>query len=352
MIILSTISLLVATPGVTTPDVEESAWSERCARAIDYSEERSGTALLVLSAGRPICATAQPDIPQELWSGTKGIVALLAAIAVDDGLLSLDEPAAATLSEWQGDPVRSVITLRQLLTMTAGIPSQVGAPPSYAEAVAIAQADKPGTAFRYGPAPYQIFGEVLRRKLAADAEPITIADYAERRLFGPLGITAKRWRRGSDGELLMPQGIALTASDWAKIGTLINQQGRFGDETVIQPASLLALFEGSAANPAYAVGWWRPNATPSSDPITASFDLPSHAETVPADLVAAAGAGGQRLYAIPSLQLVIVRQARLDIAALRDRQPTDGPNRWSDAALLQILLPSGRTDRSVPNAGM
>jgi CubicO group peptidase (beta-lactamase class C family) len=277
-------------------------------------------------------------VPQELWSGTKSVVTLLAARAAEDGLLTLDEPASKTLTEWKADPARRAITLHQLLTMTAGIASQVGMPPGYIESLTSVPSDPPGTAFRYGPTPYQIFGEVLQRKLAAREKPMSIAEYADMRLFRPLGIATPRWRVGRDNQLLMPQGLALSTTDWAKVGLLINGYGRFAGTQVIRPESLAPLFLGTTANPAYGVGWWLPKATSSADPITATFDLPRHASEIPGDLVAAAGAGGQRLYAVPSRQLVIVRQARLDLASLRQGKPADNVQRWSDAEFLAILL--------------
>ena len=60
------------------------------------------------------------------------------------------------------------------------------------------------------------------------------------------------------------------------------------------------------------------------------------AAELPRDLVLAAGAGDQRLYVIPSRGLVIVRQARLDLAALGPG--ADPATKWSDADFLRLLL--------------
>src|SRR3546814_16702676 len=76
------------------------------------------------------------------------------------------------------------------------------------------------------------------------------------------------------------------------------------------------MFQGSQVNPAYGLTWWLPRSTPAVDIVTWSTDITSHAAELPADMVVAAGAGDQRLYIIPSLRLPIVRQAKLDIAAL------------------------------------
>jgi hypothetical protein len=71
---------------------------------------------------------------------------------------------------------------------------------------------------------------------------------------------------------------------------------------------------GSRENPAYGLAWWL------KKPVSASIcrNIPilsrawgavANADWVPSDLVAAMGAGNQRLYVIPSMRLVVVRQA-------------------------------------------
>jgi len=58
------------------------------------------------------------------------------------------------------------------------------------------------------------------------------------------------------------------------------------------------------------------------------------------DMVVAAGAGDQRLYVIPSLQLTVVRQASLR-AGFRQRR-ADPAARWSDAAFIKLAIAAGR----------
>src|SRR3546814_7806160 len=89
----------------------------------------------------------------------------MAAAAVQDGLLTLDERAADTLTEWRDDPQRAAITIRQLLTMTGGQASTVGRPLGYLDSARAPLTAAPGAKFQYGPAPMQIIGEIMRRKL-------------------------------------------------------------------------------------------------------------------------------------------------------------------------------------------
>lgn len=307
-----------------------------CTAALAYSEANKGLALLVLREGQVVCRSKDVETPQEIWSGTKSLVGLMAAAAVQDKLLTLDERAADTLAEWRDDPAKSTITLRQLLNLSSGQPSAVGRPQSYADSIAIPLSAAPGTRFQYGPAPFQAFGEVMRRKLVAAGQDGSPRTYIERRILNPLGVRVGDWREGPDGNPLMPQGLVLAAAEWAKIGEFVRAGGVQGGTALVDRNSLTELFKSSDANAAYGLTWWLPHPSSSKDPVTRTLDVGDPGAGLPADLVIAAGAGDQRLYVIPSKGLTIVRQAQLDVSALLSGQGSG----WSDKAFLKLLLGS------------
>lgn len=309
--------------------------NEWCKAAIDYSNTDKGVSVLVLRAGRPVCASSNVTTPHELYSGTKSTVGLIAAVAVKDQLLRLDELASDTLPEWRGDPEKSKITLRQLLSMTSGHAQKVGRAIGYEEAVNGPLSFSPGTRFQYGPAPLQIFGEIMRRKLVAAGQNGSPRDYMERRLFSPLGVRVASWRDGPDGNPLMPDGLSLAATEWAKIGELVRLRGRHGGKLLVDPQAFKELFKGSVANPAYGLTWWLPHASTASGPTADGTDISSRAAELPSDMVVAGGAGGQRLYVIPSLKLTIVRQANFDVTAARMRKT---PSSWSDTHFIHLII--------------
>lgn len=330
-IILSALALMM--PGVANA-ADETGW----AAAISYSDARRGYTVLVLRDGAVVCEarSGSPEDAYELWSGTKSFVGIMAAAAVQDKLITLDEPVANTITEWAGVPLKKDVTLRHLLSMTSGQKSTIGKPPTYAEAVGQDLSAPPGTAFQYGPAPMQLFGEVLRRKLVAAGRSGDLQAYLAERILNPLGISVAQWRRGPDGNPLLPQGMILTAREWAKFGEFIRLGGTRDGKPLVDSAAFGDLFKGTSANPGYGLTWWLPHAGHGADPITASTDIGRRADELPRDLVVAAGAGDQRLYVIPSRQLVIVRQARLDLAALGPG--ADPATKWSDADFLKLLL--------------
>lgn len=329
-----TILILAAAVTAFPSLAADSAPLPGCAAAIAYSEAHSGVALLVLKDGKVRCRSADIATAHELWSGTKSVVGLMAAAAVQDGLLTLDERASDTLVEWKSDPEKSRITLRQLLSMTGGQVPTVGRPQGYLDSVKAPLSAPPGSKFQYGPAPMQIFGEIMRRKLAAadlDSDP---RHYIERRILGPIGVKVGGWRSGPDGKPLMPQGLVLAAEEWAKIGEFVRLGGRQDGKSLIDAAALAGLFKGSEANPAYGLTWWLPHASSATDPVTRSTDITEHSAELPADMVVAAGAGDQRIYVIRSRGFTIVRQAKLDFTALAAGTKSD----WSDWRFISMLL--------------
>ena len=109
-----------------------------------------------------------------LASGTKSFSGVLALAAQEDGLLNLDERVSLTLPEWSRKRYAKDVTIRQLLHLESGIRTKVrrGRPPSYSQAIKIAFDNAPGERFQYGGEPFQIFGEILQRKLQAKGKSV------------------------------------------------------------------------------------------------------------------------------------------------------------------------------------
>ncbi len=284
------------------------------ARAAAYSEEERGYGIVVMVDGRVVfeqyARNISPARTSLLASGTKSFVGPLAIAAQADGLLRLDEPVSETLHEWSADPRRAGITIRQLLTLTSGIEAGVNLePPSYAESVTARVTAEPGSRFQYGAAPFQIFGEVLRRKLAPSGE--TVAQYLKRRLLDPVGIQTGFWRGMGQGEPQLPSGAYMNAREWAKFGDFIRRGGEWNGQQILPREEVEAMFRGTEANPAYGLTWWlnvdiSPELRAEVRQLRNNFGA---MERVPGleGMVTAAGAFKQRLYIIPSRRMVVAR---------------------------------------------
>lgn len=300
--------------------------------AADYSRSSGGVSLLVMQAGKVVFEDypngGAADRAWELASGTKSFAGLMAAAAAADGLLSLDEPCADTLTEWRADGRRD-ITVRHLLTLTSGLRSEgAGRAPSYLQAVATPLADPPGARFAYGPGPFQAFGELLRRKLEAAGRLADPKAYLQVRVLDAAGAQPGNWRLGPDGQPLLPQGASFNARHWARFGQFV-LDGAPG----VDPEVVAACFQNTKANPGYGLSWWLLRSGLIGPGAGAGVNASTTGGLDHEEIAMAAGAGNQRLYLLRKRRLVVVRQASGILQSLRGRGPA-----WSDSAFLSLLL--------------
>jgi hypothetical protein len=102
----------------------------------------------------------------------------------------------------------------------------------------------------------------------------------------------------------------------------------------VDASALAQCFEGSRANPGYGLSWWllRDGLIPPGR--NAGLEIDAALADRLGGVSMATGAGNQRLYLLPALELVIVRQATGILQALMRRD--SGP-RWSDAEFLRLV---------------
>ena len=261
--------------------------------ALDYSARHAEAALLIAEHGTLTLERYDEAFPaakaHALYSGTKSFWGVLAMAAQEDGLLTLDEPVAATIAEWQAEAWKREVTLRQLLNLTSGFGfgGLGSAVPLYAKALATPLRDPPGTTFTYGGIPLQVFGAVLARKLSGVSQ--TSHDYLQRRILGPLGVEVASWRKLADGTQPLPTGAFLSARAWLKYGLFLRGDGHLDGVQIVSREAVEQCRQGSAVNPRYGLGFWLYRSRGGGEVFYAS------------------GAGGQAMYVIPQRDAVIVR---------------------------------------------
>jgi CubicO group peptidase (beta-lactamase class C family) len=311
--------------------------SAHIAAAARYSAAQNGQTLLIQQGGRVVFEEYTEGSSRggrKIFSGTKAFWNLAALAAQEDGLLDLDDRAAETITEWSGDSRKARITVRQLLDFSSGLDPGFflhNNDPGNRDTLAMSLplvAD-PGSAFIYGPSSLQVFHQILKRKLGSREESPT--RYLERRVLRRMGLGSQRYLADRAGNPLLATGWILSPRQWAKMGQLVLANG----SPVLAAGSLAATRRGSPVNRAFALGWWNNHAAPGGR----EFDIEDMLEPkwhrqdwsnvcicrdAPDDLVASIGSGYQRLYVIPSLQLVVVRNG--------------AGGKFSDARFLRLLL--------------
>ncbi len=307
--------------------------------AAQYSAAHTGVAMLVMQGGRVIFEDYQAGESargaRKIYSGTKGFWILAALKAQEEGLLDLDERVSSTIPEWRGDEGKARVTIRQLLTFSSGLDPAFqlhGEGIADRDAIALRSplVAAPGSAFIYGPAALQVFHEVFKRKLGDRETP---TKYLERKVLHPLGLGPQRYLADKQGNPLLATGFILTTRQWARMGQLILDHGK----PVVSAGSLSACLHGSPANCAFGMGFW--NNAKADSPSRHELDVEDMLEPkwyrqnwsgaclcsdAPGDMVASIGSGYQRLFVIPSNDLVVVRQGKF--------------GRMSDGQFLRLLL--------------
>ncbi len=305
-------------------------------KAAKYSAAHHGLSFLAIEKGKTLLEQypdgADEKTASRIYSGTKAFWNLAALAAAEDGILGLDDRVAETIASWRSNPRKSRVTIRQLLDFSCGLPpgfslQQNDFGDRDEGALRLPMVAEPGKAFIYGPSALQVFHQVLKEKLHRESP----TRYLERRVLRRLRLGSQRYLDDRASNPLLAAGFTLTARQWAKMGELVLARGK----PVVRPGTLAQSWRGSPVNRAFSLGWWNNRAAPGGR----EFDFEAMLQLkwsrqewadaclcreAPSDLVACIGSGYQRLYVIPSLDLVVVRHG------------AGGP--FSDARFLRLLL--------------
>lgn len=270
--------------------------------ALEVAGRRRSTGVVILVGGRVLAERywggASKTSTRDVASAQKSVVSFLVGAARADGKLKLDDPVSRWLATgWtRARPAdERKIEIRHLLQMTSGLDD------------AFRRVAAPGKRWYYGNDAYHQLHPVLER-----AERASLQALSTRRLFEPTGMASGTWRarfnRDPNGRALL--GLALTPRDMARFGLLALAEGSWAGRRIV-PQSYVssALRSSQPLNLSYGLLWWLNG--------KASHRLPGQAPgsqsgpilpSAPRDLVAALGAADQKIYVVPSLDLVIARQ--------------------------------------------
>lgn len=252
-----------------------------------------------------------PDVLHDLRSISKSVVALLVGQAVGRGQIDIHAPVMdhfPELADLKAGP-QAAIQVSHLLHMSSGLAWSEdgttygqasndetrlyfdGAPARYILDRPLAH--EPGTVWNYNGGCTVLLAEILARRTGR-----SLPDLARDDLFGPLGITHFEWRTGAHRRPLAYSGLRITPRAMLNLGRLVMDGGLWDGRPVL-PADWAAAIR----QPAIRVGngplqyghqWWAGTAEP------AGRALP---------WFGGFGNGGQRLFVLPEMQLVVVMTA-------------------------------------------
>lgn len=298
--------------------------------AAAYSRRTGGEALIIWQRGRIVLEQytrgGNPNRAANVYSITKSISALGTLAVLGRKNIALDTPVSGQLKEWQADPLKRRITLRELLDQTSGLA------PGYAAiygrnvrdknraALRLPATSSPGKIFSYGPSHYEALEACLARVLRRGPNaPLASVES----ILDLLGAPPEFWRHDRAGNPFFSAGAKFAARDLLKIGCFVERDGRWLIFPLISPRLFREIRTGSPANAMYSHGFWlNGNAAKRSarerdveEAISGGLGAGDWAQSclslrAPPDLLAMAGSYGQRVYIVPSEHLVVVRLGR------------------------------------------
>ena len=244
------------------------------------------------------------------------------ALAMDDGLIRMDDLASKYVPEWASDPRKGKITVRHLGSHTSGLedssvpgvthPNEPGwkgefwkrhAPPNDPFTISRDVTPllfDPGTKAQYSNPGIAMLGYAVTAALKGRPQE-DIRSLLRERVMKPIGVPDDEWNVGY-GKTYTVAGLPLVGT-WgggnfspratARVGRLMLREGDWDGKRLISAASVRATTADAGTPDLWGMGWWT----------NADGRYPK----LPKDAYWGLGAGDQILLVVPSLKLVAVR---------------------------------------------
>ncbi len=274
----------------------------KLADVVSFVQSKSSTSFVVLHDGRLLVEQywgVDASTLRDVASAQKSVVSLLVGAALSKGLFGIDDTVTSVAGPgWSNASAaeEAPITVRHLLTMTSGLDDE------------LLRVAAPGSTWLYNTNAYHCLEAVLEKATAKSLQDLT-RSY----LFDGIGVGTSGWTKRpfqKDGKGQPISALEMNARDMARVGLLVMSDGAWSGAAVV-PSSYLgtALAPSQALNPSYGFLFWLngqstvvyPPSSPKAGPLVPSG---------PTDLVAALGAGDQKIYVSRSAKLVVVRQGK------------------------------------------
>jgi len=254
----------------------------------------------------------------DLRSITKSVTALILGIEIGKGKMAgVDQPVLPQLPAYADlrSPEKDQITLRHFLTMSQGLAwnqdpadrsedQMDNAPDPVRYVLAQPVEAPPGMVYNYSSGSAIVIAALLRKATGQTLDTLARTD-----LFEPLGIADVEWLRFPSGDPEAAWGLRMRPRDLAKIGQLVLDHGVWHDKQVVPADWIAAATAPQIDGPgpySYGYQFWLGRSLLHEREIR---------------WVAGMGKGGQRLFIVPTLDLVVVIHAGLYDSPIRFAVP-------------------------------
>lgn len=293
---------------------EPPPWNE----VLGPTQARGGPAGVIRQGGETLATWGEPDRVDMTFSVTKSFLALLAGIAVGDGLIrDLDDPVRAYATDDGFESAQNAsITWRQLLQQTSEWEGTLFDKPDLIDrnrAVNDPEANKKKGTHRdlQAPGSFWEYNDVRVNRLSLSLLQLfkrPLPEILRTRIMDPIGASSTwEWHPYTNSTVdidgtAMPSvpggghwggGLFISSDDLVRVGELVRNHGKFDGRDILPAGWTQSLITPCALNPSYGLMWWL------------NTDRLLH-PAAPATSYFAFGAGSNLIWIDPPLELVVV----------------------------------------------
>ncbi len=284
-----------------TKSISELNWNENQLQSLlDYLETKNTKSFMILHEGEIVVENYfnghTATSPWYWASAGKTLTTAITGIAQDEGLLDINDKVSDYLGTgWTTAPLEkeNLITCENLLSMTSGLDDSLGDNISPSNLQYLADA---GDRWAY----HNVY--VKLQDVIAEASNESWSNYFNLKLRDRIGMTGA-WIQADDFNVYWS-----TTRSMARFGLLTYAKGKWESNQIIPEDYLnFAVNTSQNQNKAYGYMWWLNGKSSYRLPQTQVQFSGSLIPSAPADMYAALGKNDQKIYIVPSKNLVVIR---------------------------------------------
>ncbi|MGL5111070.1 MAG: serine hydrolase domain-containing protein [Flavobacterium sp.] len=283
-----------------TKSIASLGWNQSAVQPLkDYLVQKNTKSFMILVNGRIVIEEYfNGHKAADAWqwnSAGKTLVATTTGIAQQEGLLNINNKASQYLgTEWTSEPLEkeNLITLRHLLTMSSGLNDEKELV-MQSNLTYLADA---GTRWSY----HNVFQKLI--DVVAAASKQDFEKYFGAKLKDKIGMDGF-WNFGSIFKIYHS-----SARSMARFGILALNNGKWKEEQIVHESFFKeSVTSSQSINPSYGYLWWLNGKSKYMVPGGQAVYQGALVPNAPADMYSAMGAEDQRIYVIPSKNMVVIR---------------------------------------------
>ncbi|MEM0575490.1 serine hydrolase domain-containing protein [Flavobacterium polysaccharolyticum] len=283
-----------------TKSIASLGWNQSAVQPLkDYLAQKNTKSFMILVNGRIVMEeyfNGHTAAATWQWnSAGKTLVATTTGIAQQEGLLSINNKASQYLGTgWTSETLdkENLITSRHLLTMSSGL-NDASELVIKSNLTYLADA---GTRWSY----HNVFQKLMDVVAAASKQDFEV--YFNTKLKNKIGMDGF-WNYGAIFKIYNSSTRSM-----ARFGLLALNNGKWNDEQIINETYFKeSISTSQTINPSYGYLWWLNGKSKYMVPGGQTVYQGALVPNAPADMYAAMGAEDQRIYVIPSKNMVVIR---------------------------------------------